>query len=64
MKNPKRHTLVLYGLCTLVWTLRVIVGIADKEYDYDSVFFLLNVLTAFIWVAAFIRWMIKYRSEK
>ena len=64
MKKTKRITLILYGLCAIVWTLRVIFGIVYKEYDYDSVFFILDVLTALIWIAAFIRWTIKYRSEK
>lgn len=64
MKKPKRITVILYGLCAVVWTLRVIFGIAQEEYDYNSVFFLLNVLIAFIWIAAFVRWMLKYRSEK
>ncbi len=64
MKKPKRITLILYGLCAVVWVLRVVFGVVNKEYDYDSVFFILNVLTALIWIAAFVRWMLKYRSGK
>ena len=64
MKKQKRITVILYGLCAVVWTLRVIFGVVCKEYDYDSVFFILNVLTALIWIAAFVRWMLKYRSKK
>lgn len=64
MKKPKRITGILYGLCAVAWILRVIVGVVHKEYDYDSAFFTLNVLTALIWIAAFVKWMLKHRSEK
>ena len=64
MKKPKRITVILCGVCAVVWTLRVVFGVVYQEYDYNFVSFLLNALTAFIWIAAFVRWMIKYRSEK
>ena len=64
MKKPKVYTLILYGLCAVAWTLRVVFGIINKEYDSDSVFFILNVLITLIWIAALIRWTMKYRSEK
>ncbi|MEY8440662.1 hypothetical protein D3Z39_09550 [Anaerotruncus colihominis] len=60
MKEPKRITLVLYGLCAVIWTLKVVFSVVYKEYDY----FILNALIAIIWIAAFIRWTIRYRSEK
>lgn len=46
MKKPKRITLVLYGLCAVIWSLRVIIGVMYKEYDYSFGFFILNVLAA------------------
>lgn len=64
MKKPKRITVILYGLCAVIWILRVAFGVVNKEYDYDSIFFILNVLTALIWIAAFVRWALKYHSEK
>ena len=64
MKKPKRITLVLYGICAVIWTLRVIQSIVYREYDYAFSFFVLNILTALIWIAAFIRWTLKYRSGK
>lgn len=63
MKEPKRITLVLYGLCAVIWTIRAILGVVYKEYDYSFGFFILNVLTALIWIAAFVKWMLKYRSR-
>ncbi len=64
MKKPKRITLVLCGLCAVIWTLRVMAGVVYKEYDYSFGLFILNVLTAFIWIAAFVKWMLKYHSGK
>ena len=31
MKEPKRITLMLYGLCAAIWTLRVIFGVICKD---------------------------------
>ena len=64
MKKPKRITLVLDGLCAVIWSLRVIIGVMYKEYDYSFGFFILNVLAALVWIAAFVKWMLKYRSKK
>lgn len=64
MKKPKRITLVLYGLCAVIWSLGVIIGVMYKEYDYSFGFFILNVLAALVWIAAFVKWMLKYRSKK
>lgn len=62
MKKPKRITLVSYGLCAVIWSLRVIVGFMDKEYDHSTGFFILNVITALIWIAAFVKWLLAYHS--
>ena len=64
MKKPKPITLVLYGLCAVIWSLRVIIGVVYKVYDYSFGFFILNVLAALVWIAAFVKWMLKYRSKK
>ncbi len=64
MKKPRRITLVLYGLCAILWTIRVILGAVRAEYDSSPNLFLLNVLTALIWIVAFARWFRKYRSEE
>ena len=64
MKKPKPITLVLYGLCAVIWSLRVIIGVVYKEYNCSFGFFTLNVLAALVWIAAFVKWMLKYRSKK
>ena len=64
MKKPKRTTLALYGLCAVIWTFRIILSIVYQEYNYAFGFFVLNILTALLWIAAFIKWTLKYRSDK
>ena len=64
MKKTKRTALVLYGLCAVMWMIRVITGVVHKEYNDSVGFFILNVFTAFIWIAIFVVWMLKYRSGK
>ena len=63
MKEPKLVTVILFGVAAAIWTVRVILGVGYKEYS-DSVFwFVLNVLCAVIWIAAFIKWLKVYRSD-
>jgi uncharacterized membrane protein len=63
MKKPKLVTVILCGLAAAIWTVRAILGVVYQEYS-DSVFwFVLNVLCAVIWIAAFIKWLIIYRSN-
>lgn len=64
MKKPKRITLVLYGLCAVIWSLRVIIGVMYEEYDYSFGFFILNVLAALVWIAAFVKWMLNIAPKK
>ena len=63
MEKPKLATVIIYGLCAVLWIFRVIVGIVSKEFDDSVWFFVLNILGAIIWVSAFIKWLIRYRSD-
>ena len=64
MERPKLVTVILYGLCAVIWTVRTILGVVYKEYGDSATLFVLNILCAVIWIAAFIKWLIKYRSNK
>lgn len=48
----------------MLWTARTIIGIATKEYQENTVFFILNAACAVLWIAAFIRWLMVYRDTK
>ena len=46
MKKPSRLTVILFGVCAVIWTIRAILEVAYQTYN-DSVFwFILNVLCA------------------
>ncbi len=63
MKKPKLSTVILYGLCAVIWTIRVVFAVIYREYDTSVFFFVLNALCAGIWIAAFVKWWIVYRSN-
>ena len=64
MKKPSRLTVILYGVCAVIWTIRAILEVAYQTYK-DSVFwFVLNVLCAVIWIAAFVVNLKRYRANQ
>ena len=64
MKKPSRLAVILFALCAVIWSIRAILEVAYKTYN-DSIFwFVLNVLCAVIWIAAFIVNLKRYRSSK
>ena len=64
MKQPRRLTVILFGTCAVIWTIRAILEVVYQTYN-DSVFlFVLNVLCAVIWIAAFVVNLKRYRSNK
>ena len=64
MKQPRRLTVILFGACAVIWTIRAILEVVYQTYN-DSVFwFVLNVLCAVIWIAAFVVNLKRYRSNK
>ena len=64
MKKPSRLTVILFGVCTVIWTIRAILEVAYQTYN-DSVFwFVLNVLCAVIWIAAFVVNLKRYRANQ
>ena len=55
-KKPTRLVLTLYGVCAVIWILRVIR--MARLHDFDSpVYFAANVLVAAVWTAAFFKWL-------
>ena len=64
MKKPSRLTVILYGVCAVIWTITAILKVAYQTYN-DSVFwFVLNVLCAVIWIAAFVVNLKRYRVNQ
>ena len=60
-KKPiKRLTVVLYGACAVIWTVR---SVLDFAYDQSMFFKVLDPLCAAIWFLAFCKWLKRYRSK-
>lgn len=67
MKDTKKvslATVILNGLCAAIWILRAILAVVFREYTDSVFFFVLNVLCAVIWSGVFVKWLLKYRSQK
>jgi len=61
--KPTRGTVIIYGACAVIWTIRAILEISYKTYN-DSVFmFVLNVLCCPIWIGAFVMALKRYRAK-
>lgn len=64
MKKTGMTTVIIYALCAAVWSIRAVLEVVYQTYK-DSIFwFVLNILCAVIWIAAFIKSLMKYRSGK
>ncbi len=63
MKKPNLFLVILYGLCAAICTLRVILDVVCEESHGSLFVFVLNLLCAVIWTAAFIGLLIKHRSK-
>ena len=63
MKKISRLTLILFGSCAVIWTVRAVMEIIYQTYQ-DSVFwFVMNMLCAVLWIAAFIVNLVRYSRQ-
>ena len=62
--KPSRGTVIIYGACAVIWTIRAILEINYKTYN-DSVFmFVLNVSCFPIWIGASVMAFNRYRENE
>lgn len=64
MKKISRSTVILFGVCAVIWTARAVVDVFNQIYNESVFLFMLDWLCALLWVAAFIGWLKKYRSKQ
>lgn len=64
MKRASHLTVILCGLCAVIWTVRAILEVFYQTYNYSVFGFVLNVLCAVVWIGAFIVNLKKYRSNR
>jgi len=50
MKNEDRLAVILLGLCSVVWTIRVIYDVIYQAYSGFGFGFVLNILCAVTWI--------------
>lgn len=57
MKKPKDPTLVIYGACTVIWTVLALSKFIHYSEDDSLLVLLLFTLCALLWLTAFVnRW--------
>ena len=64
MKKVSTGCVVVFGLCAVVWSVRVLLDIIYKTYNDSAVLFVLNALVALLWIGAFAVQLRKYRSAR
>lgn len=52
MKKVSGLSVILYALCAVIWTFRVILDIADQTYSHSVFLFVLDILCAVVGVRA------------
>jgi len=64
MKKTSYLNMIIFGLCAIIWIIRVILDIVYQTYSNSVFGFILNILCAVVWSAAFILEFKRYRSNK
>lgn len=64
MKKPSLSTVMLYAFYAVIWSVIAIVEVVHRIYSDSGIFFILNILWALIWIAAFIVNLKRYCSGK
>ncbi len=64
MKKPSRMTVILVGMCAVIWIIRAIFDVVYRTYNDSVLGFVLIVLCAVIWIVAFVVNLKRYRSDK
>lgn len=63
MKKVSRLSVILCALCAVIWTIRAILEVAYKTYNYSVFWFVMNIFCAVLWIGAFIVNLKRYRSS-
>lgn len=64
MKKTSLAAVILVGLATVIWTIRVVLEIVLKTYNESVFLFVLNVLCSVVWIVSFIVNLKRYRSNR
>ena len=64
MKKAGCVSVILSGMCAVIWTIRVILDIVNHTVYVPGFGFVLNVLSAVLWIACFVVNLKRYLSNK
>lgn len=64
MKKPSCLLVILYGMCAVVWTVKVILEVANHTNIVPGFWIVLDVLCAVLWIANFVVNLKRYLSNK
>ena len=64
MKKAGGVSVILYGMCAVIWTIRVILDVVNHTVYVPGFSFVLNVLCAVLWIACFVVNLKRYLSNK
>ena len=60
MKENSILSVIFFGLCAVIWSVKAICELADMPYPTTNFLLVLDVVCAICWIAAFIVQLIKY----
>ena len=64
MKKPSRFLLMLYGVCAVIWIIRIIGDIVNQTIYVPGSWFVMNVICAGMWIACFIVNLKRYLANE
>jgi hypothetical protein len=64
MKKTSKFSIILYAICAVIWTIRVILEVVSGTYSDSDFWFVMNVLCALVWIGAFLVNLKRYRSDQ
>lgn len=64
MKTSKKTLALLFGLCSVMWSIKAVVEGLDKLFVEHPVQFGMDVLCAVLWIFCFVFALIKLRQDK
>ena len=63
MKKTRLISVIIDGLCAIVWSVNVICGLVSKAYLTSSFSFIIDVLCAVCWIAAFVLRLVELKKS-
>ena len=64
MKKPGCISVIMYGACAVLWTIKVILDVVNQTNYVPGFWFVINVICAVLWIACFVVNLKRYLSNK